>query len=75
MKTNLLVSLCLVFLCACQAPPVEEYAIIPQPQEITYTPGFFKMGNHPVISYSGDLNNEAGLLQRLFLLIFHLVLL
>lgn len=64
MKTNLLVSLCLVFLCACQAPLVEEYAIIPQPQEITYTPGFFKMGNHPVISYSGDLNNEAGLLQK-----------
>lgn len=64
MKTNLLISLCLVFLCACQAPPVEEYAIIPQPQEITYTPGFFKMGNHPVISYSGDLNNEAGLLQK-----------
>lgn len=64
MKTNLLVSLCLVFLCACQAPPVEEYAIIPQPQEITYTSGFFKMGNHPVISYSGDLNNEAGLLQK-----------
>lgn len=63
MKTNLLISLCLIFLCACQAPPVEEYLIIPQPQEITYTPGFFKMGNHPAISYSGDLNNEALLLQ------------
>ena len=65
MKTNILTFLCFVFLCACQAPPVEEYAIIPQPQEITYTPGFFKMGNHPVISYSGDLNNEAGLLQKI----------
>lgn len=64
MKTNILTFLCFVFLCACQAPPVEEYAIIPQPQEISYTPGFFKMGNHPVISYSGDLNNEAGLLQK-----------
>ena len=64
MKTNILTFLCFVFLCACQAPQVEEYAIIPQPQEITYTPGFFKMGNHPVISYSGDLNNEAGLLQK-----------
>lgn len=64
MKTNILTFFCFVFLCACQAPPVEEYAIIPQPQEITYTPGFFKMGNHPVISYSGDLNNEAGLLQK-----------
>lgn len=64
MKTNILTFLCFVFLCACQAPQVEEYAIIPQPQEISYTPGFFKMGNHPVISYSGDLNNEAGLLQK-----------
>lgn len=64
MKINVLVFLCFVFLCACQAPPVEEYAIIPQPQEVNYTPGFFKMGNRPVISYSGDLNNEAGLLQK-----------
>lgn len=64
MKINVFVFLCFLFLCACQAPPVEEYAIIPQPQEITYTPGFFKMGNHPVIFYSGDLNNEAGLLQK-----------
>lgn len=63
MKTNLLISLCFVFLSACQAPPVEEYAILPQPQEIAYTPGFFKMGNQPVISYSGDLVNEAQLLQ------------
>lgn len=63
MKTNLLISLCFVFLCACQAPPVEEYAIIPQPQELSYTPGFFKLSAHPVISYSGNLNNEAQLLQ------------
>lgn len=63
MKTNLLISLFLVLLCACQAPPVEEYAVIPQPQEISYTPGFFKMGGDPAISYSGDLNNEAQLLQ------------
>ncbi|GGJ95063.1 hypothetical protein GCM10007084_18410 [Parabacteroides faecis] len=63
MKTMITIFLCLVFLCACQAPPVEEYAIIPQPQEISYTPGFFKMSAHPAISYSGDLNNEAQLLQ------------
>lgn len=63
MKSNFFVTLCFLFLCACQAPPVEEYAIIPQPQEISYTPGFFKMHSHPVISYSGDLNNEAQLLQ------------
>lgn len=64
MRTNLLISLCFLFLCACQAPPVEEYTIIPQPQEISYTPGFFKMSNQPVISYSGDLVNEAQYLQN-----------
>lgn len=64
MKSNFLVILCFLFLCACQAPPVEEYMIIPQPQEISYTPGFFKMSNQPVISYSGDLVNEAQYLQN-----------
>lgn len=64
MKINLSISLFFLLLCACQAPPVEEYAIIPQPQEINYTPGFFKMTNHPVISYSGDLANEAQFLQN-----------
>lgn len=64
MRTNLLISLCFLFLCACQAPPVEEYTIIPQPQEISYTPGFFKMSNQPVISYSGNLVNEAQYLQN-----------
>lgn len=63
MKSNFLVILCSLFLCACQAPPVEEYTLIPQPQEIIYTPGFFKMSNRPVIAYSGNLNNEAQLLQ------------
>ena len=64
MRTNLLISLCFLFLCACQTPPVEEYTIIPQPQEISYTPGFFKMSNQPVISYSGNLVNEAQYLQN-----------
>lgn len=64
MRTNLLISLCFLFLCACQAPPVEEYTIIPQPQEISYTPGVFKMSNQPVISYSGNLVNEAQYLQN-----------
>lgn len=65
MRTNLLISLCFLFLCACQVPPVEEYTIIPQPQEISYTPGFFKMSNQPVISYSGNLVNEAQYLQNI----------
>lgn len=65
MKTNWLISLCFVFLCACQPPSVEEYAIIPQPQEITYTPGFFKLSTHPTIAYSDNLTNEAQLLQTI----------
>lgn len=64
MNLKFLVLVSLLFLCACQAPPVEEYMIIPQPQEISYTPGFFKMSNQPVISYSGDLVNEAQYLQN-----------
>ena len=34
MKSGLLISLCLVFLCSCQELPIEEYAVIPQPAEI-----------------------------------------
>lgn len=64
MEKNLFVVLSFLFLCACQAPPVEEYSIIPQPQEINYTPGVLKMGDQPVISYSGDLVNEAQYLQN-----------
>lgn len=64
MEKNIFVILSFLFLCACQAPPVEEYSIIPQPQEVSYTPGFFKMGDQPVISYSGDLGNEAQYLQN-----------
>lgn len=63
MKTNLFTSLFFLLLCACQAPPVEEYAVIPQPQEINYTPGFFKLGDRPSISYSNGLDNEAQFLQ------------
>ena len=40
MKSSLLISLCLVFLCSCQELPIEEYAVIPQPAEIAYTSGF-----------------------------------
>ena len=53
----------LLFFSACQQPPVAEYEVIPQPREISYTPGFFKMSDRPVIAFSRDLNNEARLLQ------------
>lgn len=67
MKSNTLVSLSFLLLCACQAPPVVEYAVIPQPQEINYESGTFKMTDHPVIGYSGDLVNETTLLQSVLL--------
>lgn len=63
MKTNWLFFVCFAFLCACQAPSVEEYAVLPQPQEIRYTPGFFKLSARPSIGYSNGLANEAELLQ------------
>lgn len=63
MKTNLLTALCFLFLCACQAPEIETYSVIPYPQEVDYTPGFFKLGKEPIIVYSDNLENEALLLQ------------
>lgn len=63
MKANCLFLFCLLFLCACQAPPIEEYKIIPQPVSVSYTPGFVKLNKLPVIAYSDGLSNEAKLLQ------------
>ena len=51
MKSSLLISLCLVFLCSCQELPIEEYAVIPQPAEIAYTSGFVKLKSQPVVAY------------------------
>ena len=63
MKSSLLISLCLVFLCSCQELPIEEYAVIPQPAEIAYTSGFVKLKSQPVVAYPLELANEAQLLQ------------
>lgn len=63
MKTNFLVTFLFLFLCACQNPPIEEYAVIPQPAAIAYTPGLIKLNSEPVVSYSAELANEAQLLQ------------
>ena len=59
MKSSLLISLCLVFLCSCQELPIEEYAVIPQPAEIAYTSGFVKLKSQPVVAYPLELANEA----------------
>ena len=55
--------LSLLFVCSCQEPPVESYAVIPQPAEIAYTPGFVKLKQQPVVAYSPALANEAQMLQ------------
>lgn len=65
MKLNYFVifNFLILFLSSCQTPPVEEYSILPQPQEISYTPGIFKMSKQPVIAFAGDLGDEAQLLK------------
>ena len=68
MKTKIFTLFCFICLYACQQPePIDEYQIIPQPQQIDYSPGFFKIKNNPVISYTDELNNEALLLQEYLL--------
>lgn len=63
MKSSFLISFCLAFLCSCQEPPVEEYAVIPQPADIVYTPGIVKLKSRPVVAYPVELANEAQFLQ------------
>lgn len=47
---------------SCNQPPIEPYSILPQPQEISYTPGHLKLKKQPVIVHQGKLTNEASLL-------------
>ena len=63
MKVNLLIISLLLVICSCRELPVEEYSIIPQPVEITYTQGQFKLKKSPAIAYPAELSNEAQLLQ------------
>ena len=63
MRASFFVLLSLLFVCSCQEPPVESYAVIPQPAEIAYTPGFVKLKQQPVVAYSPALANEAQMLK------------
>lgn len=64
MKLNTLFAILLFLpLFACENPPVKEYTVLPEPQEITYQSGFYKFGKQPTISYSANLQAEAQLLQ------------
>lgn len=63
MKSSLFFSLCFLFFCSCQEPPVEEYTVIPQPADIVYTPGFVKFKNVPTVACPAELENEGVLLK------------
>ncbi len=57
-------SFCCALLCVapCEQPPIEAYAVLPQPQEINYVQGFVKLKDKPMVVYSNELSNEALLL-------------
>ena len=63
MKTICAMTLGLVLLGACSQPPIEEYTVVPQPVDISYTPGIVNLGNDPTISYPEALAKEAQILQ------------
>lgn len=56
---------CLLMSCA-QDNVVTEYNIIPEPQQVDYTNGSFKLGQNPTVVYPQDLATEASLLAEWF---------
>lgn len=40
LKSLIVVLLCIVVCSSCEQPPIEAYAVLPQPQEINYVQGF-----------------------------------
>ncbi len=55
--------LCCFLLVSCSEPPIQEFHIIPQPQNINYIPGEINLDNKVTIAYSDGLENEAELLS------------
>lgn len=62
LKSLIVVLLCIVVCSSCEQPPIEAYAVLPQPQEINYVQGFVKLKDKPMVVYSNKLSNEALLL-------------
>lgn len=58
---SLALSVCLFS--ACQTSQVQKYALVPEPQEIVYEPGFCRLEACPLIAYPAALQPEARLLQ------------
>jgi hexosaminidase len=65
LKSLIVVLLCIVVCSSCEQPPIEAYAVLPQPQEINYVQGFVKLKDKPMVVYSNELSNEALLLAPL----------
>ena len=63
MKIKLFISIfCLAAFHSFAQSNVEEYAVIPHPQEISYIQGTLELSSKPVIAYPDRLSNEASLL-------------
>ena len=63
--------LCLI-LTGCRQENIIEYRIIPEPVQITYSNGAFKMGNELQVGYAPELAGEAKLLENWFAKDFNL---
>ena len=59
--------LCAVCFVSWQTAEANEYSIIPQPVNITYSTGSIKLKASPVIVSSSHLMNEAQMLQSYLL--------
>ena len=49
LKSLIVVLLCIVVCSSCEQPPIEAYAVLPQPQEINYVQGFVKLKDKPMV--------------------------
>lgn len=69
-KKLALVSLVCLLMSCTQESVITEYNIIPEPQEITYTNGSFKLGEQPSVAYPQELSAQASLLAEWFAIDF-----
>ena len=67
LKSLIVVLLCIVVCSSCEQPPIEAYAVLPQPQEINYVQGFVKLKDKPYgLFILMNLSNEAFVAGFLF---------
>lgn len=64
MKSKIVIFIGIItLLLGCEKREVREYHVIPQPQQIVYGNGVYKLKDHVKIAYSPGLENEAGMLK------------